>query len=554
MVKKVGILGGTFDPIHNGHIRIAQEARKQLNLDMMWIMPAPVPPHKQPGSVTDDVHRLMMTDLSIPDESIEMNVMEFAREGKSYTSDTLTALAKEHPDGEYYYIMGEDSLRDFPKWHEPETIASIAKIAVAVREENRERFEELLSERNRQYKDAFLPLALSYQPVSSTMLRESIKEGVNTDLISPRALSYIHHFGLYGTTATAIRPETQSLYEEFRGKLSKILSPHRLRHCTGVAHLAAEFMLSFEEYTGGTPSADGFFDSVQKAMIAGLLHDCAKYIPESEFVSFCEEHDIPIEDELSRNAPELLHAAVGRYLAETVYGIKDSVILGAIEKHCTGDVGMNPVELAVYTADYCEPFRDHRPLSHSLHEIRMAGYENLYTAARFATECTLQFLEYNHWEAHPKMVQLMEELNQKTEEMKIEKAERKYSMSDYTSKDLAKTAYIALDNKKAFDIRVIEIDKVSTIADYFVIADGNNASQVEAMVDEVQMLIYKKYGVEPKRVEGARNCGWILMDYGDIVVHVFSSQDRLFYDLERVWRDGTTMDTTGWADNGSDEQ
>ena len=127
-------------------------------------------------------------------------------------------------------------------------------------------------------------------------------------------------------------------------------------------------------------------------------------------------------------------------------------------------------------------------------------------------------------------------------------------MSDYTSKDLAKTAYIALDNKKAFDIRVIEIDKVSTIADYFVIADGNNASQVEAMVDEVQMLIYKKYGVEPKRVEGARNCGWILMDYGDIVVHVFSSQDRLFYDLERVWRDGTTMDTTGWADNGSDEQ
>ena len=101
-------------------------------------------------------------------------------------------------------------------------------------------------------------------------------------------------------------------------------------------------------------------------------------------------------------------------------------------------------------------------------------------------------------------------------------------MDNYTSKDLAKAAFQALENKKGFDVKVIEIDKVSTIADYFVIADGSNPSQVEAMVDEVQMQLHKQFDVDPKRVEGARNCGWILMDYGDIVVHVFSSQDRLF--------------------------
>ena len=121
-------------------------------------------------------------------------------------------------------------------------------------------------------------------------------------------------------------------------------------------------------------------------------------------------------------------------------------------------------------------------------------------------------------------------------------------MEAYTSKDLAMTAFRALENKKGFDVKVIEIDKVSTIADYFVIADGSNPSQVEAMVDEVQMQLHKAYDVEPKRIEGAHNCGWILMDYGDIVVHVFSSQDRLFYDLERVWRDGITVDTEEWKE------
>ncbi len=110
-------------------------------------------------------------------------------------------------------------------------------------------------------------------------------------------------------------------------------------------------------------------------------------------------------------------------------------------------------------------------------------------------------------------------------------------MNNLTSKQMVAIAYAALEDKKGFDIKVIDISEISPVADYFVIADGNNASQVEAMVDEVRDKLLLQ-GCEPKRIEGARNSGWILMDYGDIVVHVFSSQDRLFYDLERVWRDG----------------
>ncbi|WP_066719282.1 ribosome silencing factor [Clostridium sp. Marseille-P299] len=108
------------------------------------------------------------------------------------------------------------------------------------------------------------------------------------------------------------------------------------------------------------------------------------------------------------------------------------------------------------------------------------------------------------------------------------------------SKEMALLAYNALEDKKSEDIRVIEIGNISVIADYFIIANGNSSSQVTAMVDAVEEALGRK-GFEPKRIEGVHSSGWVLMDYGDVVVHIFSKEDRLFYDLERIWRDGNTV-------------
>lgn len=105
------------------------------------------------------------------------------------------------------------------------------------------------------------------------------------------------------------------------------------------------------------------------------------------------------------------------------------------------------------------------------------------------------------------------------------------------SKKMVKLAYEALEEKKGEDIQVIEIKDISIIADYFIIANGNNSSQVDALVNSVSDNLSKN-GYEPKRIEGVRSASWILMDYGDVVVHVFSKEDRLFYNLERIWRDG----------------
>lgn len=105
------------------------------------------------------------------------------------------------------------------------------------------------------------------------------------------------------------------------------------------------------------------------------------------------------------------------------------------------------------------------------------------------------------------------------------------------SKEMVKIAYSALEDKKAEDIRVIEIKDISIIADYLIIANGSNFSQVQALVDNVDEKLTEA-GVSNKRIEGSRNSSWILMDYNDVIVHVFSREDRLFYDLERIWRDG----------------
>lgn len=104
-------------------------------------------------------------------------------------------------------------------------------------------------------------------------------------------------------------------------------------------------------------------------------------------------------------------------------------------------------------------------------------------------------------------------------------------------KEIVKLIYKALDDKKAEDIKVIDIRNVSVMADYFVVASGDNQNQLLAMQNEVDKVLYE-HGIHAKQVEGNRSSTWILMDYEDVIVHLFSQEDRLFYNLERIWQDG----------------
>ena len=107
--------------------------------------------------------------------------------------------------------------------------------------------------------------------------------------------------------------------------------------------------------------------------------------------------------------------------------------------------------------------------------------------------------------------------------------------------EIVKTAVEALRDKKAEDVTVIDITGVSSIADYFIIANGNNQNQLTEKQDAVDEALYKA-GLHAKQIEGNNKSTWILMDYEDIIVHLFSKEDRLFYDLERIWRDGKIIE------------
>lgn len=109
------------------------------------------------------------------------------------------------------------------------------------------------------------------------------------------------------------------------------------------------------------------------------------------------------------------------------------------------------------------------------------------------------------------------------------------------SKEMAKLAISALEDKKAEDIRIIDISEVSVMADFFIIANGSNRSQIQAMTDNVEEVLGRA-GYALRQVEGYNTANWILMDFGDLIIHVFDKENRLFYNLERIWRDGKLIE------------
>ena len=112
-----------------------------------------------------------------------------------------------------------------------------------------------------------------------------------------------------------------------------------------------------------------------------------------------------------------------------------------------------------------------------------------------------------------------------------------------TSREMAKMAVEALEDRKGEDVKILDITEISTLADFFIIASGTNINQVQAMADAVQDKLGRA-GHMTKNVEGYDSGNWILLDFGDIIVHVFDSENRLFYDLERIWRDGKLIEAS----------
>ncbi len=199
--KRVGIMGGTFDPIHIGHLMLAECAYQQFGLDRVLFLPSGNPPHKQEraGGATDR-QRMEMVTLAISDnDHFSLDREEMEREGFSYTKDTLARLKRLHPDTEYYFIIGADSLMSFDTWREPEEICRRCVLAVAVRDQmDRDSMQKKIRELEQRFQARICILQTTDVDIASSRLREWIRSGRSVRYYVPDPVfRYIAEHGVY---------------------------------------------------------------------------------------------------------------------------------------------------------------------------------------------------------------------------------------------------------------------------------------------------------------------------------------------------------------------
>lgn len=379
-MAKIGILGGSFDPIHNTHIRMAQMAKQIFGLDCVLLMPSKKPPHKYEKGITSEEDRLNMVRLAVENiPGLEASDIELKREGYTYTADTLCEIKKSNPSDELYFLIGEDSLMYIDEWFKPDVIFANATILAFARGmESLHKLDEKIGSIKKIFENAVIEtVPFEADDVSSSMIRDLVRshdaDSYRT-MIDPKVAEYIEKKGLY--------KEAQNMYSEqetidnLTEMVKGILKPSRFNHSLGVAYTAASLAMRY--------GAD-----VYKARVAGILHDCAKYLSAEDQLAFRKEKGLPVNDAEEKN-PQLLHSKNGAYFAKVKYGINDEDIINAIDYHTTGRENMSLLEKIIFLADYMEPNRKDIP---GLKEIRAVAFTDLDKACMLACENTIKYLK-----------------------------------------------------------------------------------------------------------------------------------------------------------------
>lgn len=190
-------MGGTFNPIHYGHLLAAERAREMLSLDEIWFLPNRYPPHKRPDEIASPEDRFAMTLLATMDHPhFRVSRIEIDRPGPSYTLDTLRLLVQEYPGDSFFFITGIDAVLDMPSWHEAHTLMEMAHIVAVTRPGYRvDELRWALSEDRLKHVSIVEVATLN---ISSSEIRQRIREGLSIRYLTPQPVAhYIAHYGLY---------------------------------------------------------------------------------------------------------------------------------------------------------------------------------------------------------------------------------------------------------------------------------------------------------------------------------------------------------------------
>ena len=375
--ERIGLMGGSFNPIHERHLAIAACALAEAKLNRIIFLPTGNPPHKHDELAEAD-HRFEMTRLvTLREPRYTASRVEIDRSGVIYTVDTLGLLRKQMPDADLFYIIGEDTLLDLPNWRTPDKVFALCTFLVCRRtSEDASNHPQVSQLEARGAK--FIFLSLPPLDISATDIRSALARGEAPAAVPLQVLEYIRIMGLYSV------PSSPAHAMDMYPRLRETLSDRRLIHSLLVAAtarcLARQHRLNEDQ-----------------CALAGLLHDCAKCMPLQTLQRIARDHRLLL-DKATLASDNLLHGPVGAVLAETEFGITDQNVLSAIRCHTLGRVGMLPTDMVLFLADKIEPSRRSYPV---LEEVRALAQQSLIAATLLSMRSTQQYVTRQKAIIHP---------------------------------------------------------------------------------------------------------------------------------------------------------
>ena len=355
-MQRIGIFSGTFDPVHVGHLAVAQACLTTLKLDKVLMVPCGKPLIREPFASAE--HRFHMLETAAREnKKIRVSDIDMQKTPR-YTVDMVREAQKKYKKAQLVYIVGADKLPDIPRWREAGALFQMCEFAAFPRAGYDA---AALCEALREQNASVTLLPFSKANMSSGQIRSRLRLLSDAPgMLLPDVAEYIAANGLY--------------QPEYERTVSQALSPGRFAHSLGVRTYGARLARIH-----GAP--------MQKAGVAAILHDCAKNmeLARLQFIALRTHENM---DPLTLRSNALLHGLVGAQVAKTRYHISDGDILNAIRYHTTGRADMSLLELVIFVADAAEPGRDYPGVG----LVRKQAESDLRKAALMSLIGTQQFV------------------------------------------------------------------------------------------------------------------------------------------------------------------
>ena len=572
---KIALFGGSFDPVHFGHIDIVKNLERLF--DKVIVVPSYISPFKAGELADDGAARYNLCKKVFASDKTEISRYEISKKGVSYSVDTAAYFKKKYADAELYWALGSEELIRLGGWHDMDKLKTLVTFFVVPRPGFAPSEQLLKTLKRNKIKIKFAKF--TGLDISSTLIKIDRAFGADNKYVPSIVDDYAKKHGLFDVYGKYVK----ALY-------AYGLDDRRIRHTYRTAVRGAELAKLY----GG---------SVRDAVTACILHDIAKASDPADHADKVDVSGFP---------RPTVHAPVGAYIAKRDFDVSDG-IARAIRLHSTADENMTLLDEIVYLADKTELGRSYKSLDKMLYlckldkniamlaalseigeldssdkcelsERALAYYKKLCGDAAIPElppreipsdgQSALPAVSVNskavrvsperkskEMRAVPnersKQVREVREQSKQLRTVSVEQTgfdreprmraqeswrERFVSTGD-DIKDVAVAAADALGLHKAHDIDIIDVNGKTIVADYFVIASVTSTTAVRALTDYVEDRLKKQFDIDPAKRDVDKE--WVALDYGGVIVHIFTDKTREFYNIERLWSDGTNVERYG---------